>query len=96
MSSSSQDPKPVGTGKPVAVLSSQSRLNRDTFSERNQLVDVAFGSSEPMANVAKSLLDGNRDHLLTQATSGRMKQAIGIAGRPPRAWIWRIQQLKLQ
>ena len=36
MSCSSQDPKPVGTGKPVAVFSSQSRLNQDTFSDRGQ------------------------------------------------------------
>ena len=81
MSSSSQDPKPVGTGKLVAMFSSQSRLNQDIFSERNQLVVVVvvvvvFGSIERTnpANVAKSLLDGNRDHLLTQARSEPMKQ----------------------
>ena len=61
MSSSSQDPKPVGKGKPVAVFSSQSRLNQDTFSEAEQPVDVVFGSDEPIfrfsnpTNVAKSL-----------------------------------------
>ena len=61
MSSSSQDPKPVGTGKPVAVFSSQSRLNQDTFSEAEQPVDVVFGSDEPIfrfsnpTSVAKSL-----------------------------------------
>ena len=32
-----------------------------------------FRNSNP-ANVAKSLLDGNRDHLLTQARSKLMKQ----------------------
>ena len=36
MSSSSQDPKPGGTGKPVAEFSSQSELNQDTFSDRDQ------------------------------------------------------------
>ena len=80
MSCSSQDPKPVGTGKSVAVFSSQGRLRRDTFSEREPPVDVVFGTNEPIfrfsnpTNVAKSLLDGNRDHLLTQARSKPMKQ----------------------
>ena len=41
MSSSSQDP--IGTLKPVAVSSSQSRLNQDTFPERDQPVDVVYG-----------------------------------------------------
>ena len=36
MSGSSQDPTTGGTGKPVAVFSSQSRLNEDTFSDRDQ------------------------------------------------------------
>ena len=31
LSNSSEDPKPVDTGKPVAVFSSQSRLNQDTI-----------------------------------------------------------------
>ena len=34
MSSSSRDPKPVGTGNLSQCFSSQSRLNQDTFSER--------------------------------------------------------------
>ena len=34
MSSSSQNPKPVGTGKPCRSVLRQSRLNQDTFSER--------------------------------------------------------------
>ena len=69
MSSSSQDP--TSTGKLVAVFSSQ----------RNQQV---FGSNEPFirlpnpANVAKSLLDGNRDHLLTQARSELMRQEYKV------------------
>ena len=36
VSSSSRDPKPVGTGKPVAVFSIQIRLYHDTFSERER------------------------------------------------------------
>ena len=77
MSSSSQDPKPVGTGKPLAVFSCQKRLNKDTISEREQPVldsnESIFRFSN-LANVAKSLLGGNRDHLLTQARSELMKQ----------------------
>ena len=38
MSSSSQGLKSVGTGRPVALFSRQSRLNQDAFSEREQLV----------------------------------------------------------
>ena len=79
MSSSSQDPttggtgKPVGAGKLVALFSSQSRLNQDTSSDKDQFSlthQHVFGSNEPIlrfsdpTNVAKSLLDGNRDHLL--------------------------------
>ena len=43
-------------------------------------IQQVFGSNEPVirfsnpANVAKSLLAGNRDHLLTQARSELMKQ----------------------
>ena len=59
----------------VAVLSSQSELNQDTFSDRDQFSleqQQVFGSSEPifrfsnLANDAKSLLHANRDHLLTR------------------------------
>ena len=79
MSSSSQDPKPVATGKPVAVFSCQNGLNQDTFSEREQLVEI-LGSNESifrfsnLANVAKSLRGGNRDHSLPQARSELLKQ----------------------
>ena len=41
MSSSSQDPKPAGTGK-------LSQCFQVTFSEREQPVDVVFGSNEPI------------------------------------------------
>ena len=41
MSSSSQDP--ISTGKLVASLSSQNRLNQDTVSERNQPVVFFLG-----------------------------------------------------
>ena len=76
MSTSSQDP--ISTGKPVAFFSSQSRLNQDTFSDRDDFSlrhQQVFGSNEPfikfsnLANEATSLLDGNRDHLPTEARS---------------------------
>ena len=81
MSSSSQGP--ISTGKPVAFFSSKNKLNQETFSDgedfplRHQQV---FGSNEPFfrfsnpVNAAKSLLDGNRDHLLAEARSELMKQ----------------------
>ena len=74
MSSSSQDP--TSTGKPVALFSSQNRLNQDTVSDRDVFSlrhQQVFGSTEPFirfsnpANVAKSHLDGNRDHMLAGA-----------------------------
>ena len=70
MSSSTQDP--TSTGKLVALFSRKNRLNqepvsdRDDFSSRHQQV---LGSNEPffrffnLLNVAKSLLDGNRDEI---------------------------------
>ena len=61
MSSSSQDP--TSTGKSVALLSSQNRLNQETFTD---------GGDLPV-NVAKSLLDGIRDHSLAEARSELMK-----------------------
>ena len=81
MSSSSQDP--ISTGKPVALFSSKSRLNQETFSDREDLPlrhPQVFGSNEPFfrfsnsPNVAKPLLDGNGDHLLAEARSELMKQ----------------------
>ena len=79
MSSSSQSLNFSGTGELVALFSHQSRLNQDAFSEREQPVDVLRGNesifrdADP-ANVAKSLPEGNRDHLLTEARSELMKQ----------------------
>ena len=75
LSSSSQDP--TSTGKLVAVFSSQNRLNqdisdRDEFSLRHQQV---FGSNELLTRFSKwqkSLLDGNRGHLLAEARSELM------------------------
>ena len=69
MSSSSQGLNFTGTGELVALFSHQSRLNQDAISEREreQPIDV-LGSNETIfrlsnpANVARSLLDGNRDH----------------------------------
>ena len=81
MSSSFQDP--TSTGTPVAMFSSQNRWNQDTFSDRDEFSSrhqQVFGSNEHFirfsnpTNVAKSLLDGNRDHLLAEARSVLMKQ----------------------
>ena len=79
MSSSSQFLNFIGTGEPVELFSHQSTLNQDAFSEKEQPVDILesnesiFRFSNPL-NVAISLLDGNRDHLLTEARSELMKQ----------------------
>ena len=72
MSSSSQGLNFIGTGRHVALFSRQSRLSQDAFSERELPADVLGFSF--LVNVARSLLDGNRDHLLTQARSELMKQ----------------------
>ena len=62
------------------MFSHQRRLSQDSFFESQQPVDVIFGSKDSVfrnsnpANAAKSLLDGNRDHLLTQTRSELMKQ----------------------
>ena len=79
LSRSSQSLHFIGTGKPVAWLSHHKRLGHDEFSEREQPADVlsanesVFRDANP-ANVAKSLLEGNRDHLLAQARAELMKQ----------------------
>ena len=54
----------------MAWLSHQKRLGQDEFSEREQPADVLRSNESVfrdanLANVAKSLLEGNRDHLLT-------------------------------
>ena len=54
------------------MFSHQRRLNQDAFFKRDR-DESMFRNSNP-ATVAKSLLDGNRDHLLTQARSELMKQ----------------------
>ena len=79
MSSSSQSLNFVSTEKPVAWLSHQKRLGQDEFSEREQPADILRGDESifrdaNLANVAKSLLEGIRDHLLAQARSELMKQ----------------------
>ena len=85
MSSSPQDP--MSTGKLVVLFSSQNRLNRETFSKREDFPfrhQRVVGSNEPFfrfsnpAKVAKSLLDGNRDHLLAEARSELMKQEYQV------------------
>ena len=86
MSSSSQDP--ISTGKPVASISSQNRLNPETFSDREDFSlryqQFFLGSNEPFirfsnpANVVKSLRDGGRDHFLAEARSELMKQEYKV------------------
>ena len=85
MSSWSQDP--ISTGKLVTQFSSPNRLNQHTLSDREDFSlrqQQVFGSNElfirfsNLANVAKSLLDGNRDHLLAQARSELMKQEYKV------------------
>ena len=50
------------------------RMRQDDCSEREQPAnDSAFRDANP-ANVAKTILEGNRDHLLTQARTELMKQ----------------------
>ena len=80
MSISSQDP--TSTGNPVALLSSKNRLNQETISDREDFPlrrQQVFGSIEPFfrfcnaANFAKSLLDGDRDHLQAEARSALTK-----------------------
>ena len=82
---SSQDP--ISTGKLVALISSQNMLNQYTLSDREDFPlrqQQVFGSNEPFirfsnpANVAKSLLDGNRDHLLAEARSELRKQEYKV------------------
>ena len=76
ISKSSQDLR--SAGKPVAVFSNQSKLNQDTFSDRQQFLETSPGYWEYPANVARSLLDGNRDHLLTEGRSELMKQEYKV------------------
>ena len=81
MSSSSRDPE--ASGKPDAVFSCHSESGPNPFSERNRSdesgyrfegsVHSVFRIADP-ANVGKSLLDGNKDHLLNQARSELVKQ----------------------
>ena len=85
MSSSSQDG--ISTGRPVALFSGKNRLNQETFSDREDFLvrhRQFFGSNGPffrfsnLVNVAKSLLDGNGDHMLAEARSELMKQECKV------------------
>ena len=79
MSSPTESLNFMGTAKPVAWLSHPKRLGQYEFSTREQLAaifrcnETIFRDADP-ANVAKFLLEGNRDHLLTRARSELMKQ----------------------
>ena len=71
------------SGKPDAVFSCHSESCQNTFSERDRSDQPGnrFESSvhsvfrfADRTNIGKSLLDGNKDHLLNQARSELMKQ----------------------
>ena len=67
------------SGKPYAVFSCHSESSQNTFAERDRGNESGnrFNSIfrfTDSANIGKSLLDGNKDHLLTQARSELMKQ----------------------
>ena len=65
MSSSSQEPS--APGKPAALFS----LGNEE--PRNQFKSSVFKNADP-PNVGRSLLEGNKDHLLSQAKSELMIQ----------------------
>ena len=81
MTSSSRDLE--DSGKLDAAFSCHSELSQNTFSERyrsnepgnrfESSVHSVFNFAHP-ANVSKSLLDGNKDHLLSRARSDLMNQ----------------------
>ena len=54
MSSSSKDP--ISTGKPVAVFSSQKRLNQDTFSDRDEFSLITSTGFFGVMNLASDSL----------------------------------------
>ena len=64
-SNSSQEPR--GSGKPDALFSSRSD------EPGNQFESSVFKYADP-SKLARSLLEGNKDHLLSQARSELMKQ----------------------
>ena len=64
-SSSSQEPR--ASGKPAAMFSLGSE------EPGNQLESSVFKNADP-SNLGRSLLEGNKDHLLSQARSDPMKQ----------------------
>ena len=71
------------SGKPGAMFSCHNESSQNTFSERDRSnepgnrfessVRSVFRFADP-ANVGKTLLDGNKDHLLNQARSELMRQ----------------------
>ena len=85
MTSSSRDLEV--SGKPDAVFSCHSESSQNTFSKRDRSnesgnrfesgVHSVFRIAGP-ANVGKSLLDGNMDHLLAEARSELMKQEYKV------------------
>ena len=79
LSSSSRSELHRRRGPCRIVFTSEKVESRHVFREREQPVDVS-GSNESIfrysdtANVGKSLLDGDKDHLLNQTRSELMKQ----------------------
>ena len=81
MSSSSREPRV--SGKPDAMFSFDSEPTLNTFLRRNRgnelgdqfesSVHSVFRFADP-SNVGRSLLEGNKDHLLNQARSELVKQ----------------------
>ena len=69
MSSSSQEPR--ASGKSAAMSSSGSA------EPRNQFKSSIFKNADP-SNVGRSLLEGIKDHLLSQARSDLAKQELQV------------------
>ena len=94
MSSSSQEPRAYG--KLDAMFSSRSH-------ELGSQYDNSFFKFAYPSNLGRSLLDGNRDHLLTQARSELMKQGhkVGslnncIGDLQPQAYAQRLESQDAQ
>ena len=92
---------PEVSGKPDAVFSCHSESSQkhfpketDVMNRENRFESCAhsvFRFSDP-ANVGKSLLDGNKDHLLHQARSEIVEQVVSMSfsnKRMLKDWNWR-------
>ena len=91
MSSSSQEPRPYGNQN--AILASRSNETG------NQFDNSVFKLADP-SNLGRSLLEGNKDHLLSQARSELVKQehqvgSLNICISEPQQQAY-AQRLELQ